>query len=86
MREVKNSVIAVIIPEGEDAAKDIIMPLKDLSLEFDASSEDILAVVQPMILEKYGVNIKDENDSWLYKVVKAVDNKNVNIIPNSTAG
>lgn len=85
MDEIKDSLIVVVTPEDGDP-RDEIFSLEELSLSFDDDTTKILNAIQPMVLEKFGVNIKDEDDSWLYKVVKSPDNNNIHIIPNSTAG
>lgn len=72
----------VICIEGEDQFWDY----QDYNLTFDSSESDILTTLQPAIEEHFGVNIKDENNGWLYKTRKATESRNIYLIPNSTAG
>ncbi len=56
-----------------------------LSVNFDSSNEEILAAVQPIILEDTGVNIS-EDDENLYTVKKAENSGNIYVFPKSPAG
>lgn len=73
----------IIVPiGGQDYHKDYI----DLGLSFESTEEEILEMVRPILNEEFDSDIKDSNTGWLFKVHKALDNRNIYIIPNSTAG
>lgn len=78
-QELQNTLIIAV--EGQDHH----LPFADLGLSFGSSSEEILGAVRPLIREGFGVDIMDGGE-WLFKVQKAVNNRNMYIIPNSTAG
>jgi hypothetical protein len=80
MENVTDKIIVAI--SGEDE----FLNYSDFGLTFDSAEEDVLNAIHPMLLEKHGSNIKDVNGSWLYKTRKAVTNRNIYVIPNSTAG
>jgi len=53
----------------------------DLDVKYDSTPEEILAAVQPPVLEDYGINIESDF------VVKKMENTgNVKIFPKSVAG
>lgn len=79
-QEVQNKIIVCI--DGSDYIRDY----ESLELTFDSSEADILNAIRPIIQEEKGVDIKDEDHGWLYKVRKSTDSKNVYILPNSVAG
>jgi len=54
-------------------------------LNFDSTESEILERLKGAIEERFGESIKD-GGTWLYKTRKALDSKNIYIIPNSTAG
>ena len=60
---------------------DFQVKLASLGLDFDSSESEIMDKVVPIVQEEFNTDIND-----LYKVRKAVNNQNVYIIPNSTAG
>jgi hypothetical protein len=72
----------VICIEGQDQ----FWNYSDYRLSFDSTENEILSTLQPAIEEHFGVSIKDDFSGWLYKTRKAVDSKNIYLIPNSTAG
>ena len=78
--EIRNKIIVCV--EGSDWISDYA----DYSLNFDNSEEEILNRVAPVITEKFGVSIRDDESGWLFKTRKAVESQNIYIIPNSTAG
>ena len=41
-----------------------------LGVSFDSTPEEILAAVQPVVLEEFGLNIKDESGSYIYTAKK----------------
>ena len=74
-----NSIILCI------ANKDWAIDYNQYGLTFDSSDSEILERLQGLIEENFGESIKD-NGNWLYKTRKAIDSRNIYIIPNSTAG
>ena len=54
---------------------------EEAGVSFDDSEADIMAKIAPMIEEDKGVDISDS-----YKVRKMTNNRNIFIIPASTAG
>lgn len=72
----------IICIEGQDWIQD----LGSTTVTFDSTETEILESVRSGIQEKFSVDIKDETSGWLYKVRKATDNRNIYILPNSTAG
>lgn len=62
---------------GQDWQKD----LEDLSLTINSSEEEIMSIIVPIIQEEFNEDISDT-----YKIRKAINNENIFIIPNSTAG
>jgi hypothetical protein len=67
------------------AGEDEFLSYEQFGLSFNSSDEEVLTAIRPMIQEKYNVDLRD-GSSWLYKTRKAVSNRNIHIIPNSTAG
>lgn len=78
--EVQNQIIVCV--DGSD----FIRPLNEIGISFDATSDEILNAIRPIIREEKNVDIRDDEYGWLYKVNKSVDSQNIHIIPNSTAG
>lgn len=84
-------VTATIIPSIEDGfsekvivtveGNDFIKDLSDYGLSFESNDRDVIDALAPVIREEFGVDISD-----YYKVRKAVNNRNVYIIPSSVAG
>jgi hypothetical protein len=66
-------------------SEDIELTFDQLGVTFDSSSAEILAAVQPVVLERTGVNILEDDDT-LYTVKKADNSGNVYIFPKSPAG
>lgn len=62
---------------GQDFQKN----LSELGLSIDSSEEEVMRVIIPIIQEEFNENISDT-----YKMRKSVNNRNIFIIPNSTAG
>lgn len=62
---------------GQDWQKD----LEELSLTINSSEEEIMSIIIPIIQEEFNEDISDT-----YKIRKAINNENIFIIPNSTAG
>lgn len=62
---------------GQDWQKD----LEELSLTINSSEEEIMSIIVPIIQEEFNEDISDT-----YKIRKAINNENIFIIPNSTAG
>ena len=79
-QEVTDKIIICI--EGQDWIQDI----GSSPITFDSTETEILEAIRPGVQEKFDVDIKDDNSGWLYKVRKATDNRNIYILPNSTAG
>lgn len=52
-----------------------------MGLSFDSSEQEIMDRIIPVIKEEHGVDI-----TGLYKVRKTRNNRNIFVIPNSTAG
>lgn len=71
----------IISVSGEDE----ILDYSTYGLSFDSSESEVLEAIRPLIREKYQVDLK-EDGAWLYKTRKAVTNRNIHVIPNSTAG
>lgn len=72
----------VICIQGEDQYWDY----SDHGLDFDSPESTVLETLKPAIEEHFGVSLTDDYGSWLYKTHKAVNTRNIFIIPNSTAG
>lgn len=66
-----------ITMDGQDYQR----PLEHFSLTIDSTESEVLAAVSPAILEQFGVDLEQD-----YKVRKAQANRNIYIIPSSTAG
>jgi len=73
--DIQNKIFVTI--NGQDWQKDI----EELGLTFDATEEEIMNKIVPVIQEQFNEDISD-----LYKVRKATNTHNIFIIPNSTAG
>lgn len=72
---VKRKLIVVI--EGDEVQIDY----ETLDLTIDSSESDIMLKVVSIVQEEKGIDITDT-----YKVRKAIENENIYIYPNSTAG
>lgn len=68
------------------AGEDEFLNYETFGLTFDSAEVDVLNAIRPLIHEKYSQDIKSSDGSWLYKTRKAVTNRNIHVIPNSTAG
>ena len=77
--EIKNKIIVCI--EGQDWIQDY----SDYGLNFDSPENDIMGAIAPAVREKFNTSIHD-GTNYLYKTRKAVESRNIYIIPNSTAG
>jgi len=66
------------------AGDDTILEYANLGLTFDSPEDEVLSAIRPVIQEAHQTDIYD--GSWLYKVRKAVNSRNIHVIPNSTAG
>lgn len=73
--DVKNQVIVTL--EGDDFSR----PLDFFGLTFESSDREVMDTLAPAIHEQFNVDIRE-----YYKVTKSVNNQNIHIIPNSTAG
>lgn len=72
----------IVTMENQEKAYD----LENLGLNFDSTSDEILAALQPVILEEFGVNIKDE-DRYIYTVKKITSpEQKLYAFPKSPAG
>lgn len=60
--------------------------LEEFGLSYESNPEDILTTMQPVILESFGANIKNEGGEWLYTVHKVESSKNIYLYPKSVAG
>jgi len=67
------------------ANQDWYIDYLNYGLTFDSTESEILERLRGAIEEKFGESIRD-NGGWLYKTRKALDSRNIYIIPNSTAG
>jgi len=56
-----------------------------LGVSFDSTPEEILAAVQPALLEEFGLNIKDESGSYIYTAKKIMANESHILYPKSPA-
>jgi len=72
----------VICANGEDRFYDY----ETFGVNFDSPESDILSAISPMVHESLGVRLQEGNGRWLFKTRKAQSNRNIYIIPNSTAG
>ena len=52
-----------------------------VGINFDMTESEIMSKITPIILEEKGVDISDS-----FKVRKTLNNRNIFVIPNSTAG
>jgi hypothetical protein len=97
MTERNNSVPAVIevTPIEETFSNKVVVPIHgqdyqrnliELDLSFDSTESEVLERLRPILVEEFGVDIRDERTGWLYKMHKAVDRQNIYLIPNSVAG
>jgi len=80
MTDITNKII--ICANGEDRFYDY----DTFGVDFDSTEQDILQAISPMVRESLGVSLQEINGHWLFKTRKAMSNKNIYIIPNSTAG
>ena len=74
--ETKTDTIFVII-NGEEFQT----PLENIGLTFESSNDELMSKIIEIVKETYDTDITD-----LYKINKAVTNRNIFVIPNSTAG
>ncbi len=79
MDEQQGKIIVTIESQERD------FEFEDLSVTFDSTPQEILAAVQPVILEQTGVNILEDDDT-LYTVKKMDNSGNVYVFPKSPAG
>lgn len=77
--------IIIFIKDQDNRGQDFQRKLEDLGLSFEASDEEILSTIQPLVLEAFNKDIEDAGE-WLFKVHRADDKNNIYIIPNSEAG
>ena len=56
-----------------------------LGVSFDSTPEEILAAVQPVVLEEFGLNIKDEGGNYIYMAKKLTSNESFVLFPKSVA-
>ena len=77
--QIQNKIIIAV------AGQDRHVDFADFGLTFESNDTEILESIGPMVHETFNVNIMDRGQ-WLYKVRRALDNQNIYIIPNSTAG
>jgi len=69
------------------SGEDDFIDYESFGLSFESDDNAVLVAIRPFILEKYGVDLNDERrGQWLYKTRKAISNRNIHVIPNSTAG
>jgi hypothetical protein len=78
--QIQNKIVVSVAGEDE------FLDYERFSLTFDSTEQDVLNAIRPLILEKYNQDIQSHDGSWLYKTRKAVTNRNIHVIPNSTAG
>ena len=78
--EITNKIIVAI--EGDDE----FFNYEDYDLTFESSDEDVLNAISGAVSEKFNVSLREADGTWLYKTRRANTNKNIYIIPNSTAG
>ena len=79
MSDVTNKIIVCV--NGADRFYDY----EQFGLSFDSSDGDIIGAIRPAVRETFGVDI-GTGASSLYKTRKAVESRNIYVIPNSTAG
>ena len=78
--QIQNRIVVSIAGEDE------FLDYERFNLTFDSAEVDVLNAIRPLIREKYNQDIQSTDGSWLYKTRKAVTNRNIHVIPNSTAG
>lgn len=77
--QIQNKIIVSIAGEDE------FLDYDRFGLNFDSSEQEVLEAIRPLIREKYSQDIQSDI-GWLYKTRKAITNRNIHVIPNSTAG
>ena len=82
MEEQKVDGKIIVVVESDEKS----FPFSDFSTTFDSTPSEILDAVAPAILEKFGINIKEEQGGDLYTVKKVQESGNVYIFPKSPAG
>jgi len=78
--EVRDRIIVSVAGEDE------FIDYSTFGLTFDSPESVVLESIRPFIREKYNVDLRGGNGDWLYKTRKATTNRNIHVIPNSTAG
>ncbi len=58
---------------------------EDLGITFDSTPEEVLNALQPIVLEEFGVNIKEDEEN-LFTVKKIEESGNIFCFPKSPAG
>ena len=71
----------IVTMENQEKAYDY----ETLGVSFDSTPEEILAAVQPVVLEEFGLNIKDEGGSYIYLAKKLTSNESFVLFPKSVA-
>lgn len=79
MDQISNKIIVCV--NGADRFYDY----EQFGLSFDDSESTILSAIGPAVRETFGVDIGNGASS-LYKTRKAIESRNIYVIPNSTAG
>lgn len=66
--------------------RDMTIPMESLGITMDSSEREILTACQSAVLEREGVNIRDENDEHAFGVRKAVNSNTAYVYPKPVAG
>lgn len=72
----------IVTMENQEKAYDY----EALGVSFESTPEEILAAVQPVVLEEFGVNIKDESGNYIYMAKKLSTTQETILFPKSVAG
>lgn len=72
----------IIVIGGEERE----LELEPLGLTFESDQDDILNVVEGIVREELGTDLKNENNDWIVKINKVEASQTVYVFPDSPAG
>ena len=68
------------------ASDEVPLEYEDLSVTFESTDKEIMDAIAPIILEKEGFDIKEEQDEGAYTLKRVEKSGNIYLFPKSTAG
>ncbi len=61
-------------------------PFDRLSVDFNTPDDELLAALEPVLLEEEGFNIHDNYEDGRFTIKRVEDSQNIFVFPKSTAG